>query len=235
MIDVSRPTDVLENRDHACSRAWLSDTLFTADRLEYPGAGGSLPPLAEDALVAVGNNCSGLDRNSVCYGFDRVGATFTEEVAEGFFSVPTDRTGLTIVQSIQTASFDPALDQWGIAIMSLQANVPNSLPGQAVVLMLLGEARIENDVAPDNAFVPADPVEAITLTAFTHRFSAGVEISPGRHRHSTTACWPVPAPGRMCSVTKKRPLTSYPSAQAGAVADSAKSRFPGTTPLMARR
>ena len=197
MIDVSRPTDVLENRDHACSRFWVSDTLFTADRLEYPGAGGSLPPLAEDALVAVGNNCSGLDRNSVCYGFDRVGATFAEEVAEDFFSMPTDRTGLTIVQSIQTASFDPALDQWGIAIMSLQANVPNSLPGQAVVLMLLGEARIENNIAPDNAFVPANPVEAMTLTASTPRFSAGGETSPGRPRPSITVYWPAPARGRM--------------------------------------
>ena len=46
----------------------------------------SCPTLVKQALQAVGNNCGGLTRNSACYGFNRVNATFSGDVTEGFFS-----------------------------------------------------------------------------------------------------------------------------------------------------
>lgn len=127
--------------------------------------GDTCPALVEQALQAVGDNCGDLSRNAACYGFNRVDATFTEPVDADFFSEPADTAGLTTVQTIQTAALDPATETWGVAVMSVQANVPNTLPGQAVIFMLIGDARVENAVAPDAAFAPAEDPIAITVIA----------------------------------------------------------------------
>ncbi|NWF68461.1 MAG: LysM peptidoglycan-binding domain-containing protein [Chloroflexi bacterium] len=55
--------------------------------------------------------------------------------------------------------------EWGIATLSVQANIPNTLPGQAVTFLLLGDAQVENSVAPDEAFQPVDPVEVTVRSA----------------------------------------------------------------------
>ena len=135
------------------------------------------PTLVEDALAAVGDNCSGMDRNSACYGFNGVGATFAQAVAENFFTTPADRSELGVIEAIETAALDVEADRWGIAVLSVQANVPNTLPGQAVVLMLLGEAKVENAVAAGESFAPAEPVEAVTLAA------TNIRSGPGTNRN----------------------------------------------------
>src|SRR5438132_11557045 len=80
----------------------------------------SCPTLVKQALVAVGNNCGGLGRNSACYGFNRVNATFSENVNDGVFSKPADQTGLKTLQSIDTAPLSDTLKEWGVAVMSVQ-------------------------------------------------------------------------------------------------------------------
>lgn len=121
-------------------------------------------PLVAEALRAVDTNCTGLGRNSVCYGFNRVDASFFTQAEEGFFSEPADRAPLTELASIQTAPLDTDAGQWGVAMMNVQANVPNTLPGQAVTFVLLGDARVENAVLPENAFVTGDPVRVVVNT-----------------------------------------------------------------------
>src|SRR6187401_1016586 len=80
----------------------------------------SCPALVEQALFQLGGNCTGLDRNSACYGYNRVDATFSQSVAPDFFSKPSDRTQLASLETIQTAPLDLALEQWGIAVMNVQ-------------------------------------------------------------------------------------------------------------------
>jgi hypothetical protein len=131
------------------------------------------PALVQQALEDVGRNCDALDRNNACYGYNRVDATFAEPQADDFFSTPADRTTLTMLQTIQTAPLDTARELWGIATMNVQANVPGTLPGQAVVFMLLGDVAVENAVSPDGAFTPASPVP-VTVTV-----NANVRSGPG--------------------------------------------------------
>jgi hypothetical protein len=121
-------------------------------------------PLVAEALRAVDTNCTDLGRNSVCYGFNRVDASFFSQAEEGFFSAPADRAPLTELASIQTAPLDEEAGQWGVAMMNVQANVPNTLPGQAVTFVLLGDARVENAVPPENAFVAGEPVRVVINT-----------------------------------------------------------------------
>ena len=130
--------------------------------LTQDGGNNSCPTLVKQALEAVGNNCGGLSRNSACYGFNRVNATFSQNVDEGFFSKPSDQSGLKTLQSINTAPLSDALKEWGVAVMSVQANIPNSLPGQAISFILLGDVSVDNAVPADQAVAPAETPIAVT-------------------------------------------------------------------------
>ncbi len=130
----------------------------------------SCPALVETALEDMGDNCTDMDRNSACYGFNRVDSTFIDEALSGFFDTPADRAGIAQLETIATHPLDLTQDLWGIAVMNVQANVPNALPGQAAVYMLMGDAEVQNRVAPEDAFVPAQPV-TISVQSDTRVFS----------------------------------------------------------------
>lgn len=116
------------------------------------------PALVELALSQVGNNCTDLGRNSACYGFNRISASFNQTVETNFFTLPADRSDLAKIQSVQTTPLDLDQGQWGIAVMNVQANVPGTLPGQAVTFLLMGDSEIENAVP-----LSSDTVQTVTV------------------------------------------------------------------------
>lgn len=117
--------------------------------------------LVTQALQAVGQNCQGLGRNAACYGFDRVDARFASEVDETFFSQPADTTPLAELVDIQTTALDLEQSRWGIAVLNVQANVPNTLPGQAVTFLLMGDTQVQNNVTADEALTVGEPVRVV--------------------------------------------------------------------------
>ena len=125
--------------------------------------GVSCPTLVEQALNAVGDNCSDMGRNSACYGYNQVDATFSGEFPENYFSVPTDRASLTDLDTLRTLPMDTNSSRWGVAVMNIQANLPNTLPGQGVIVMLIGDAEVRNDVAPEEASMIVDPISSVML------------------------------------------------------------------------
>ncbi len=110
------------------------------------------PGLVQQAIDAVGNNCGSLSRNSACYGFEQVSAEFSQPQPIGFFSVPSDRARLLELEQLITAPMDATQDRWGVALLSVQANLPDTLPGQSVIFMLLGDTQVENAVPSQDAF-----------------------------------------------------------------------------------
>lgn len=117
--------------------------------------------LIEEALAAVDEHCETLDVNNACYGFDFVQAAFLSEVADDFFTTPADLAAIVELETIATAALDEEAGTWGVAVMSVQANIPNTLPGQAVTFVLMGDTEVENGVAPDEAFQPSDGIEVV--------------------------------------------------------------------------
>lgn len=119
----------------------------------------SCPALVRQALQSLGTNCAQLGRNVVCYGNDQVRAKFTEDVTEDFFTKPADVASLNTVASVSAASLSLDESRWGVAVMNVQANVPETLPGQAVTFILLGDVEVENAVDPAQAprRAPASP------------------------------------------------------------------------------
>ncbi len=134
----------------------------------------SCPGLVEQALLAVGDNCGDLSRNSACYGYNQVDATFFDDMPEDYFAIPSDRAGLNEIDTLQTVPLDLDQSQWGIAVMNIQANIPNTVPGQGVLMMLLGGALVENDVHPDTANEILDPLSTVATTESNLHLSPSV-------------------------------------------------------------
>ncbi len=132
--------------------------------------------LVERAILALADNCDSLDRNSACYGYNAVSAVFSQIVPTDYFTRPADRAGLLDLLSIQTTPLDVDADRWGIAVMSMQANLPNTLPGQAVTVLLLGDSTIQNRVNPLDVAPIATPVE-VTMTSASNARTAPSDAS----------------------------------------------------------
>lgn len=138
----------------------------------------SCPELVEIALEAVENNCSSLGRNEACYGYDLVQASFINEVPEDYFSQESDISPLAELVTVQTSAMNSENGQWGVALMNLQANLPNTIPGQNVSFILMGDVTVENAVAPESAFVPIDGIEiSLVVESANLRSGAGLNFN----------------------------------------------------------
>lgn len=133
----------------------------------------SCPAIVQQALNSVDANCTGLDRNNACYGYDQVQASFIEAVADDFFTQPADRTDILNLETLSASPLDETAGTWGVSVMKLQANVPNSLPGQAATFVVMGEAEVENAVDPAEAADAVEPL-AVEVTA-----GANIRSGPG--------------------------------------------------------
>jgi hypothetical protein len=109
------------------------------------------PVIVEEALEPIGDLCNPLDRNSACYGARIVESTARVEPRPAdFFAAPGDRSDLTQLSEIHPQPLDEIERTFGVAVLNAQANLPDTLPGQSVILLLMGDARLTNDVAEDS-------------------------------------------------------------------------------------
>ena len=155
----------------------MTISLFLLSAVIVAQQSGTCSALVERALTAIGDNCTEMDRNSACYGFNRVDATFTETVEDDFFNDPSERTALQLLNSIQTAQLDLNNDIWGVSVLNLQANLPNTLPGQNIIFVLMGDTAVENAVSPDEAVVPGESILVTGLSGTNVRSSPSLNAN----------------------------------------------------------
>lgn len=141
----------------------FSGLLFVLSIMSVVAQVSSCPQLVNEALEVVGDNCVNLARNTACYGYNQVEATFAEDVPLDYFVAPSDRASLTDLSTLRTYPMSSSEARWGVAVMNVQANLPNTVPGQGVIMMLIGDAEMRNDVAPAEANMIADPLSTVTL------------------------------------------------------------------------
>ncbi len=123
------------------------------------------PDLVTDALRSLDSVCAGLERDAACYGYNRVDAIFWTPQTQARFSQPADRAALIDLQTIATAPLDLAANRWGLVLLNVQADVPETLPGQAVTFLLMGDVTLQNAVPPEQAAAAVVPVRGVTTTA----------------------------------------------------------------------
>lgn len=112
-------------------------------------------PAVDEALTAIGQNCTELGRNTACYGYTRVEASFNQAVEPGLFTSPADVVEVGRLQTLLTYPFDAVTGEWGVAVMRIQADIPDTLPGQAVTFLLMGDVEVVNayltETTPDSS------------------------------------------------------------------------------------
>lgn len=110
---------------------------------------GQCPPLVTQALQTVQDVCADTGRNQACYGSTQLQAEFQPGFTNVSFSKPGELINVDGLRSLQSSPADPTSAVWGIAMMRLQANLPDTLPGQTVTLLVMGGTQVENAVQGD--------------------------------------------------------------------------------------
>lgn len=123
---------------------------------------GICPAIVQTALQTLGSVCADTGRNQACYGNFTLTAQPQPGIADFHFSQPGDIADVAGVKSLRLSGMDTAANTWGVALMKIQANIPDTLPGQNVTFLLFGDVEITN-TAP----VAAAPVtfRAVANTA----------------------------------------------------------------------
>jgi hypothetical protein len=102
------------------------------------------PAIVAQALTAVDTACQRTGRNQICYGNVQLSAEFNEGVGALAFASPGDIADLSAIKTVDLSPLDAVNSQWGLALMRVQANLPDTLPGQNVTFLLFGDVELEN-------------------------------------------------------------------------------------------
>lgn len=115
------------------------------------------PDFVERAIDAVSTTCPELGRNELCYGNNAIEAEFVQTVQ---FALPGDRANIVDLARLVTAPLQPDTNIWGVAVLSLQADLPDTLPGQNATFIVFGDTELTPDTTAPNY---GAPMQAFTL------------------------------------------------------------------------
>lgn len=115
--------------------------------------------LVQTALQAADAACEATGRNEVCYGNVSGVVTPAPGVSDVVFDQVGDIAPVDSIRALQLSPLDEVKQEWGVAIMRLQANLPDTLPGQNVTFVLFGDVTIE-DATEDQVRVEGQVREA---------------------------------------------------------------------------
>ena len=104
------------------------------------------PAIMESALDAVDAFCQDAGRNQACYGNVDMEVEAQPDAGNFKFDEVGDIVNVSAIQRLKLSPMDEATDAWGVALMNLQANLPDTLPGQNITFLLFGDVEIENAV-----------------------------------------------------------------------------------------
>lgn len=121
------------------------------------------PQIVEQALAAADSFCAGAGRNQACYGNFELTAIPQPNVSAFRFSTVGDITNVSDIQQMTLSPMDTASGFWGVALLKLQANLPDTLPGQNVTFLLFGDVELTNAVTEENAASGLKPMQAFYL------------------------------------------------------------------------
>lgn len=111
------------------------------------------PGAVYEALERMGANCDGINRNNACYGYDNVQGIFNAPVDPETFDEEAERADLIDLATVITAPLNLQTGEWGVSLLSVQANLPDALPGQVISFVMFGGVEVEGGVYPEDAVI----------------------------------------------------------------------------------
>ncbi|MCL4253349.1 MAG: hypothetical protein KJ043_06185 [Anaerolineae bacterium] len=102
------------------------------------------PMLVQEILMTVSDVCDETGRNQVCYG----NIALTAEGRNDAFKLEDvgDIANLADMQSLSLSPYNEDGGIWGVALMQVQANLPDTLHGQNVTMIAFGDVSLTNTI-----------------------------------------------------------------------------------------
>lgn len=103
----------------------------------------SCQALIDRTIQASENFCTNTTSNTACYGNNTLQADLAPDAAQRF----SERGDIIAVDRLRRLSASPLnleRNEWGIAVFKVIANLPRSLPGETVTMVVFGNATLEN-------------------------------------------------------------------------------------------
>jgi hypothetical protein len=117
------------------------------------------PAVVQEALSSLDTNCELTERNQACYGNIDLTAIPQSNVQAFEFDSVGDIANLADINTLDLQPMDAAAGKWGLVMMRVQADIPNTLPGQNVTFVLFGDVTIQNAAKEGQT-----PMQAFYLT-----------------------------------------------------------------------
>lgn len=105
---------------------------------------GVCPDIVAAALDSAENFCLDKGRNTLCYANFMGEATPLDDTQDFVFEQVGDVISLNDLGTLTLAPMDTDNGTWGVALMQMQANLPDTLPGQNVTFLIFGDVSLEN-------------------------------------------------------------------------------------------
>lgn len=131
----------------------------------------SCPEIVYQALSRTKDFCTDTRRNEACYGNDVLSAKAQENVTDFLFEQVGDRESLEFIESLALSPMDTIAETWGIAVLKVQANLPDTVPGQNVTFLIFGDVLIEDAPPPTPEF--EDTLQYRPMQAFYFKTAIG--------------------------------------------------------------
>jgi len=95
------------------------------------------------AVESLQSTCNDLSRNNACYGNNQVKAEPNSGATLKFDAIG-DREPIRNIRTLVTSPLNVDTGTWGLSLLKLQANLPDTLPGQNVTFLVFGDTSLEN-------------------------------------------------------------------------------------------
>ena len=116
------------------------------------------------ALQTMQDKCSNISRNSVCYGNNQITTQFADNPVTPAFNRLGDVVSIKQIKTLLTSPLDLQNNTWGLALLKLQANLPDTMPGQNVTFLVFGDTAINNASGDMRVFYFSSGIGSPTCT-----------------------------------------------------------------------
>lgn len=101
------------------------------------------PALARNTMEAVENVCQSTGRDQLCYGNINIEAAPSADAEDFVFERQGDIARVADFETLRLKTLDIASEEWGVALMRVQASLPDEAP-ENVSILLFGNVEVTN-------------------------------------------------------------------------------------------
>lgn len=107
--------------------------------------------ILQEAIAEANESCADMTGDTVCYGTGSVQVTLSPDSSNSStFSNSADTLTIDNISQITTAPFNLETGEVGVAVINLPIELSDNQPPQSVVLILIGDAILENTGSADD-------------------------------------------------------------------------------------